>query len=205
MFRTVQLLSPFVPGWFFVFNLVRPDDTTDEAFVEFAKSEVPDAKHLLGHDATIYCFVPTAISLEEVKTVLDNPDVLPGTAKLVYLTSVSNFNDMLRVLDKSAAKSKKRTDAGKCDCGLCGDLEGEASDAVKKFVKSIRISAIPYNEQTRAVVRKFFDSTIASKKPPTIEDIRELRAGLVAVIGEEAVNAAGMTPIPEDAVNPSEA
>jgi len=203
MFRTVQLLSPFAPGWFFVFNLVRPDDTTDEAFVEFAKSEVPDTQHLLGHDATIYCFVPTAISLEEIKVVLDNQDVLPGTAKLFYLSSVSNFNDMLRVLDKSAAK--KRTDADKCDCGLCGDLEGEASDAVKEFVKSIRISTIPYNEQTRAVVRKFFDATIANKRTPTIEDMRELRAGLVAVIGEEAVTAAGMTPSPEDAAKPSEA
>ena len=48
----------------------------------------------------------------------------------------------------------------------------------------IRISDIPYNEQTRAVVRKFFDVTIARKKVPTIEDMRELRAGLVAVIGE---------------------
>ena len=201
IFRTVQNLAPFVAGWFFVFNLVRPDNSTDEAFVEFAKSEVPDAKHLLGHDATIYCFVPTAISLEEIKVVLDNQDVLPGTAKLFYLTSVSNFNDMLRVLDKSATKSEK----GKCGCGLCGVLDGRASDAVKEFMKSIRISAIPYNEQTRAVVRKFFDSTIARKKPPTIEDMRELRAGLVAVIGEEAVNAAGMTPIPEDADKPSEA
>lgn len=201
IFRTVQNLAPFVAGWFFVFNLVRPDNSTDEAFVEFAKSEVPDAKHLLGHDATIYCFVPTAISLEEIKVVLDNQDVLPGTAKLFYLTSVSNFNDMLRVLDKSATKSEK----GKCGCGLCGVLNGEASDAVTEFIKSIRINAIPYNEQTRAVVRKFFDSTIARKKPPTIEDMRELRAGLVAVIGEEAVNAAGMTLIPEDADKPSEA
>jgi hypothetical protein len=198
MFRTVQLLSSFTPGWFFVFNIVRPNNTTEEAFVEFAKSEVPDAKYLVGHDDTIYCFVPTAISLEEIKAILDNQDVLPGTAKLFYLTSVSNFNDMLRVLDKSVAKSKK-ADAGGCDCGLC-DLEGEASDAVKEFVKSIRISDIPYNEQTRAVVRKFFDATIARKKVPTIEDMRELRAGLVAVIGEEAVTAAGMTPIPEDAV-----
>ena len=201
IFRTVQNLAPFVAGWFFVFNLVRPDNSTDEAFVEFAKSEVPDAKHLLGHDATIYCFVPTAISLEEIKVVLDNQDVLPGTAKLFYLTSVSNFNDMLRVLDKSATKSEK----GKCGCGLCGDLNGEATAAVTEFIKSIRINATPHNEQTRAVVRKFFDSTIARKKPPTIEDMRELRAGLVAVIGEEAVNAAGMTLIPEDADKPSEA
>jgi hypothetical protein len=54
-------------------------------------------------------------------------------------------------------------------------------------------------------VRKFFDATIASKKAPTIEDMRELRAGLVAVIGEEAVTAAGMAPIPEDAVKAPEA
>ena len=205
MFRTVQLLSSFTPGWFFVFNIVRPNNTTEEAFVEFAKSEVPDAKYLVGHDDTIYCFVPANISLEEIKAILDNQDVLPGTAKLFYLTSMSNFNDMLRVLDKSAAKSKERADAGKCDCGMCGDLEGEASDAVKELVKSIRISAIPYNDQTRAVVRKFLNATIARKKVPTIEDMRELRAGLVAVIGEEAVTAAGMTPIPEDAGKPSEA
>lgn len=198
MFRTVQLLSSFTPGWFFVFNLIRPNDTTEEAFVNLARAEVPDAKYLVGHDATIYCFVPANISLEEIKAILDNQDVLPGTAKLFYLTSMSNFNDMLRVLDKSAAKSS--ANAGKCDCGLCGDLEGEVSDVVKELVKSIRISAIPYNEKTRAVVRKFFDATIASKKAPTIEDMRELRAGLVAVIGEEAANAAGMTPIPEDAV-----
>ena len=204
MFRTVQLLSSFTPGWFFVFNIVRPNNTTEEAFVEFAKSEVPDAKYLVGHDDTIYCFVPANISLEEIKAILDNQDVLPGTAKLFYLASVSNFNDMLRVLDKSVAKSKK-ADAGKCGCGLCGDLEGETSDVVKEFVKSIRISAIPYNDQTRAVVRKFLNATIASKKAPTIEDMRELRAGLVAVIGEEAVTAAGMTPIPEDAGKPSEA
>ena len=205
MFRTVQLLSPFTPGWFFVFNIVHPNNTTEEAFVEFAKSEVPDAKYLVGHDDTIYCFVPANISLEEIKAILDNQDVLPGTAKLFYLTSVSNFNDMLRVLDKNVAKSKGRADAGKCGCGLCGDLEGEVSDVVKELVKSIRFSDIPYNEQTRAVVRKFFDATIARKKVPTIEDMRELRAGLVAVIGEEAVTAAGMTPIPEDAVKPSEA
>jgi hypothetical protein len=189
-FRTVQSIAPFVAGWFFVFNLSRPDDATDEAFVEFAKSEVPDARHILGHDDTIYCFVSTAISLEEVKTILDNQDVLTGTAKLFYLTSVSNFNDMLRVLDKSVAKSKK-ADAGGCDCGLCGDL--------RLGLYSL-VSDIPYNDQTRAVVRKFFDATIARKKVPTIEDMRELRAGLVAVIGEEAANAAGMTPIPEDAV-----
>jgi hypothetical protein len=205
MFRTVQLLSPFTPGWFFVFNLIRPNNTTEEAFVEFAKSEVPDAKYLVGHDDTIYCFVPANISLEEIKAILDNQDVLPGTAKLFYLASMSNFSDMLRVLDKSAAKSKGRANAGKCDCGLCGDLEGEVSDVVKELVKSIRISAIPYNDQTRAVVRKFFDATIASKKAPTIEDMRELRAGLVAVIGEEAANAAGMTPTPEDAVKAPEA
>ncbi len=204
MFRTVQLLSSFTPGWFFVFNLIRPNDTTEEAFVNLARAEVPDAKYLVGHDDTIYCFVPTAISLEEIKAILDNQDVLPGTAKLFYLTSMSNFNDMLRVLDKSVAKSKK-ADAGKCGCGLCGDLEGEVSDVVKELVKSIRISAIPYNDQTRAVVRKFLNATIASKKAPTIEDMRELRAGLVAVIGEEAANAAGMTPIPEDAGKPSEA
>ena len=205
MFRTVQLLSSFTPGWFFVFNLIRPNDTTEEAFVNLARAEVPDAKYLVGHDATIYCFVPANISLEEIKAILDNQDVLPGTAKLFYLTSVSNFNDMLRVLDKNVAKSKGRADAGKCGCGLCGDLEGEVSDVVKELVKSIRISAIPYNDQTRAVVRKFLNATIASKKAPTIEDMRELRAGLVAVIGEEAANAAGMTPIPEDAVKPSEA
>ncbi len=204
MFRTVQLLSSFTPGWFFVFNLIRPNDTTEEAFVNLARAEVPDAKYLVGHDDTIYCFVPTAISLEEIKAILDNQDVLPGTAKLFYLTSMSNFNDMLRVLDKSVAKSKK-ADAGKCGCGLCGDLEGEVSDVVKELVKSIRISAIPYNDQTRAVVRKVLNATIASKKAPTIEDMRELRAGLVAVIGEEAANAAGMTPIPEDAGKPSEA
>lgn len=205
MFRTVQLLSPFAPGWFFVFNLIRPNDTTEEAFVNLARAEVPDAKYLVGHDATIYCFVPANISLEEIKAILDNQDVLPGTAKLFYLTSVSNFNDMLRVLDKNVAKSKERADADKCDCGLCGDLEGEVSDVVKELVKSIRISAIPYNDQTRAVVRKFLNATIASKKAPTIEDMRELRAGLVAVIGEEAANAAGMTPIPEDAVKAPEA
>lgn len=73
-----------------------------------------------------------------------------------------------------------------------------------QFVKTFRISAIPYNDQTRAVVRKFFDNTIARNKTPTIEDMRELRAGLVAVIGEEAVTAAGMTPIPEDANKPAE-
>lgn len=205
MFRTVQLLSPFTPGWFFVFNIVRPNNTTEEAFVEFAKSEVPDAKYLVGHDDTIYCFVPANISLEEIKAILDNQDVLSGTAKLFYLTSMSNFNDMLRVLDKNVAKSKERADADKCDCGLCGDLEGEVSDVVKELVKSIRISAIPYNDQTRAVVRKFLNATIARKKVPTSEDMRELRAGLVAVIGEEAVTAAGMTPIPEDAGKPSEA
>lgn len=205
MFRTVQLLSPFTPGWFFVFNLIRPNDTTEEAFVEFAKSEVPDAKYLVGHDDTIYCFVPANISLEEIKAILDNQDVLSGTAKLFYLTSMSNFNDMLRVLDKNVAKSKGRADAGKCGCELCGDLEGEVSDVVKELVKSIRISAIPYNDQTRAVVRKFLNATIARKKVPTSEDMRELRAGLVAVIGEEAVTAAGMTPIPEDAGKPSEA
>ena len=205
MFRTVQLLSSFTPGWFFVFNIVRPNNTTEEAFVEFAKSEVPDAKYLVGHDDTIYCFVPANISLEEIKAILDNQDVLPGTAKLFYLASVSNFNDMLRVLDKNVAKSKGRACGCGCDCGLCGDLEGEVSDVVKELVKSIRISAIPYNDQTRAVVRKFLNATIARKKVPTIEDMRELRAGLVAVIGEEAVTAAGMTPIPEDAGKPSEA
>lgn len=205
MFRTVQLLSSFTPGWFFVFNIVRPNNTTEEAFVEFAKSEVPDAKYLVGHDDTIYCFVPANISLEEIKAILDNQDVLSGTAKLFYLTSVSNFNDMLRVLDKNVAKSKGRANAGKCDCGLCGDLEGEVSDVGAQRVKSIRISAIPYNDQTRAVVRKFLNATIARKKVPTSEDMRELRAGLVAVIGEEAVTAAGMTPIPEDAGKPSEA
>ena len=204
MFRTVQLLSSFTPGWFFVFNIVHPNNTTEEAFVEFAKSEVPDAKYLVGHDDTIYCFVPANISLEEIKAILDNQDVLPGTAKLFYLTSMSNFNDMLRVLDKNVAKSKGRADAGKCGYKLYGDLEGEVSDVVKELVKSIRISAIPYNDQTRAVVRKFLNAT-ARKKVPTIEDMRELRAGLVAVIGEEAVTAAGMTPIPEDAVKPSEA
>ena len=205
MFRTVQLLSSFTPGWFFVFNIVRPNNTTEEAFVEFAKSEVPDAKYLVGHDDTIYCFVPANISLEEIKAILDNQDVLPGTAKLFYLASVSNFNDMLRVLDKNVAKSKGRACGCGCDCGLCGDLEGEVSDVVKELVKSIHISAIPYNDQTRAVVRKFLNATIARKKVPTSEDMRELRAGLVAVIGEEAVTAAGMTPIPEDAGKPSEA
>ena len=202
MFRTVQLLSPFVPGWFFVFNLVRPDDITDEAFVEFAKSEVPDAKHLLGHDATIYCFVPTAISLEEIKVVLDNQDVLPGTAKLFYLTSVSNFNDMLRVLDKSAAKSKKRTDAGKCDCGLCA-----TDDRVLPLLKNFSevIDAIPRNAATKAVVEAFMRKTLRAGNGPTLNDMRDLRAGLVGAIGEEAVTAAGMAPIPEYDAKPSEA
>jgi len=181
MFRTVQILSPFAPGWFFVFNLVRPDDTTDEAFVEFAKSEVPDAQHLLGYDATIYCFVPTAISLEEIKAILDNQDVLPGTAKLFYLASVSNFNDMLRVLDKSAAKSKKRTDVAKCDCGLCA-TDDKVLPLLENFSKVI--DAIPRNDATKAVVEAFI-----RKK------LRDLRNGLVGAIGEEAVVAAGFSPV----------
>lgn len=197
-FRTVQSIAPFVAGWFFMFNLNRPDDTTDEVFVEFAKSEVPDAKHLLGHDDAIYCFVPTAISLEEIKAILDNQDVLPGTAKLFYLTSASNFNDMLRVLDKSAAKSKKRT----CDCGLCA-----TDDRVLPLLKNFSevIGAIPRNAATKAVVEAFMRKTLRAGNGPTLNDMRDLRAGLVGAIGEEAVTAAGMTPLPEDADKPSEA
>lgn len=191
-FRTVQSIAPFVAGWFFVFNLSRPDDATDEAFVEFAKSEVPDAKHLLGHDGTIYCFVPTAISLEEIKAILDNQDVLPGTAKLFYLTSMSNFNDMLRVLDKSAAKSKKRTDAVKCGCGLCA-TDDRVRLLIEKFSKAVH--AIPRNDATLAPVEAFIRKTLLAGNGPTLDDMRDLRNGLVGAIGEEAVVAAGFPPI----------
>jgi hypothetical protein len=187
MFRTVQLLSPFTPGWFFVFNIVRPNNTTEEAFVEFAKSEVPDAKYLVGHDDTIYCFVPANISLEEIKAILDNQDVLPGTAKLFYLTSVSNFNDMLRVLDKSVAKSKK-ADAGKCDCGLCA-TDGRVLPLLEKFSKTI--DNIPRNDATLAIVKAFMLKTVGAGSGPTMDDMRDLRNGLVGAIGEEAVTAAG--------------
>jgi len=192
-FRTVQSIAPFVAGWFFVFNLSRPDDTTDEAFVEFAKSEVPDAQHILGHDDTIYCFVSTAIALEEVKAILNNQDVLPGTAKLFYLTSVSNFNDTLRVLDKSAAKVKKRTDAAKCNCGLCA-TDDRVLPLLEKFSKAI--NNIPKNDATLAVVEAFMRKTVVGAgNGPTLDDMRDLRNGLIGAIGEEAVVAAGFPPI----------
>ena len=164
-FRTVQSIAPFVAGWFFMFRFERPDaGITDENFIACARSEYPDAAHIIGYGNEVYCFVPTAIALNDINTILKYSAVLPGSARVMYLASSSTFNDMLRTREANAAKD---TDADKkCFCGLCrkpsaaGDTQ-EDLEALKKVSSAAMraIGVIPRNEKTKPMHGHFSPPT----------------------------------------------
>ena len=198
-FRTVQSIAPFVAGWFFMFRFGRPDaGTSDENFIICARSEYPDAAHIVGYGNEVYCFVPTAIALNDINTILKYSAVLPGSARVMYLASSSTFNDMLRTREANAAK-----DGGKkCFCGLCrkpsaaGDTQ-EDLEALKKVSSAAMraIDVIPRNEKTKPIVIGLLLDVVSDADNLSIDTFRKFRSDLVGAIGEEAVAAAGFPPI----------
>ena len=200
-FRTVQSIAPFVAGWFFMFRFERPDaGTSDENFIICARSEYPDAAHIVGYGNEVYCFVPTAIALDDINTILKYSAILPGSARVMYLASTSTFNDMLRTREANAAKD---TDADKkCFCGLCrkpsaaGDAQEDLETLKKVSSAAMRaIDVIPRNEKTKPIVIGLLLDVMSDADNLSIDTFRKFRSDLVGAIGEEAVAAAGFPPI----------